>query len=41
MMHIISKHRKKNLIKILDLFNSFDCLIGPVVSDEAFKLGEN
>ena len=24
----------------MDLFNNFDCLIGPVVSDEAFKLGE-
>ena len=40
--YYLKAQKARNLIKkdFVDLFNSFDCLIGPVVSDEAFKLGE-
>ena len=40
--YYLKAQKVRNLIKkdFVDLFNNFDCLIGPVVSDEAFKLGE-
>ena len=40
--YYLKAQKVRNLIKkdFMDLFNNFDCLIGPVVSDEAFKLGE-
>lgn len=40
--YYLKAQKVRNLIKkdFMDLFNNFDCLIGPVVSDEAFSLGE-
>ena len=40
--YYLKAQKVRNLIKkdFVYLFNKFDCLIGPVVSDEAFRLGE-
>jgi aspartyl-tRNA(Asn)/glutamyl-tRNA(Gln) amidotransferase subunit A len=40
--YYLKAQKVRNLIKkdFVDLFKNFDCLVGPVVSDEAFRLGE-
>ena len=40
--YYLKAQKVRNLIKkdFVNLFKNFDCLVGPVVSDEAFRLGE-